>query len=317
MAEDSNDTPRPLAEISHGPSAFEAFLDRNQKGIVGAAVLLTLVGAGWMVMNRLKEAAAEEAGAALSKAETVTDLQAVAKTHPDSPAAGSAQILLADKQWESGDQDAAIETLRSFLAAHPAHPGVASARASLASRLAQQGKTGDAEPLFLQVANDAGSRFLAPYALVALGDIKKTAGKTDEAGELYKRAQDEFTGSPFANSAAQHAKLLNFKMPAEIEAPPAPAPKEGQTPAPDGATLPDELKGNPLGEMLGGAGAIPTPPVEEEPAKPEATPPAPPEATPPTPPEATPPAPPESTPPPPPSEESPAKPSEPSEGESN
>ena len=297
MVEDSNETPRPLAEISHGPSAFEAFLDRNQKGMVVVAILLAIAGGTVIVVRGLKQAAAEEAGAALSKASTVAEFQAVAKEHPKSPAAGSAQILLADKLWADGDQDGAIETLRGFISGNPDHPALPSAKANLASRLLQQGKDGDAEPLFRELADGTGSTFLAPYALINLGDLAKKAGKLDEAEQHYTRVQDSFGTSRFAATAARHLKLLNFKMPTEIEAPAPPAiptspagENSGLNLAPQNGTLPGGVE-NPMEKILSEGGpAVPPAPVEEEPAKPATPPETPPAADPAAPPSNEPPA---------------------------
>lgn len=286
MSEDSQDAPRPLAEISHGPSAFEAFLDRNTKGLIVGAVLLAVVGGAVIVYRGMQEASAQAAGADLSKAVTVAELQAVTKDHPKSPAAGSAQILLAEKQWADGDQDGAIETLRGFITAYPEHPALQSAKASLATRLLQQGKSGDAQPLFRDLA-DSGRKYIAPYALIQLGDLAKKEGKLDEAEAAYKQVEEKFgsnpTENPFADTAAKHLKLVSFKMPAEIEAPappPAPAPAPGAPGAaltPDKIEMPAELEGNPLGNILSEGGpAVPPAPVEEEPAKPETAPPTPP-----------------------------------------
>ena len=82
-------------------------------------------------------------------------------------------------------------------------------------------------------------------------------------------------------------------VPAEIEAPPTPQPKPTELSTPDltpGAGLSEEMKGNPLGNILNGEGATPTPPVEdvpplpdkEEPVKPEGEEPAKPDAVLPT-----------------------------------
>jgi TolA-binding protein len=219
MAEESTETSRPLAEISHGPSAFEAFLDRNQKGLVVGAILLALVGAAVIVVRGLKQAKIEEAGAAFGKATTITELQQVIQKYPDSPVAGSAKVVLADKQWAEQDLDGSVETLRSFIAANPEHPAVPSAKASLATRLVHQDKAADAEPIFHELADSSKSTYLAPYALIALGDIAKAAGKPEEAEASYKRVQETF-GAPFAAIAANHRRLVRFKMPAEIEPPP-------------------------------------------------------------------------------------------------
>jgi len=293
MAVEHDDTPRPLAEISHGPSAFEAFLDRNQKGMIVLGILIAIAGGAWIVFKGMQESKAYGAGEDLSKAESLADLLEVPKKHAGTPAAGSAAILISAKQWEAGDQDAAIETLRKFIAGNPEHPALPTAKASLASRLMQQGKADEAATLFREVAGDANSRYLAPYALVSLGDIEKAAGRTKEAESAYKRATEEFKGSPFTSVADQHLKLVNFKMPVEIEAPATPQPKPTELSTPEmtpGAGLPGEMKGNPLENVLNGEGATPAPPVEEapplpdkeEPAKPEGEEPAKPDAVLPT-----------------------------------
>lgn len=224
MVEDPSDTPRPLAEISHGPSAFEAFLDRNQKNLIVLGIVLAAAAAGWIVYSGIKEGAEKSAGAALSKAESLQDLQDLLKSQPDSVAAGSARLLVAEKQWEAGDQDAAIETLRECVAGSAGHPSGPTARASLASRLMQQGKNEEAAGLFRDLADAPDAKFIAPYALISLGDLAKADGKLDEAEQFYKRVQDGFAESPMATLADQHLRMLRFKAPLEIEAPPAPAP---------------------------------------------------------------------------------------------
>ncbi|WP_035613944.1 tetratricopeptide repeat protein [Haloferula sp. BvORR071] len=297
MAEDSQDlsTSRPLAEISHGPSGFEAFLDRNTKGLVVAAILMALAGGGVIVYRGLQEAAREEAGADLGKAATADELKTVITKHPDSPAAGSARMLLSDKQWADQDQDAAIQTLRDFLSKEPEHPAIPSAKAALASRLIQQGKGSDAESLLKELIDSPKARYLAPYALLALGDLAKTAGKADEADEYYKKIQEGYPQSPFNNYAGVHRKLVRFKMPTEIDAPPATTPPgapgagAGTLNIP-GADKPDapppagEGAGSPMLDILKGGNPVPAAPVEEDPKdapKPQEAPPAPPVAPPP------------------------------------
>lgn len=282
MVEEASDTPRPLAEISHGPSAFEAFLDRNQKGMIVLGIALVAGTAGWIIFSGLKEGAEKSAGAALSKAEGLPELQELVKSQPDTAAAGSARLLAAAKQWEAGDQDAAIETLRDFIATAKAHPALPTARASLASRLMQQGKNEEAAALFRELVDAPEAKFIAPYALISLGDLAKAEGKLEEAEQSYKKVEEDFADSPLASLAAQHLRMLRFKAPAEIEAPPAPAPAEGEAAKPEaaeGAALPKGLEGNPLGNIIGGEAA--TPPAAETPAPPvEAAPAAPVEAAP-------------------------------------
>ncbi|WP_193210538.1 tetratricopeptide repeat protein [Luteolibacter marinus] len=275
MAEDTDDTPRPLAEISHGPSAFEAFLDRNQKGMIALAILIVVATSAWIVIRGIKQSAETTAGAMLSEAAAVPDLEKLIGEYPESAAAGSAQVLVSQKQWENGEQDAAIETLRSFIAADPDHAAIPSAKASLACRLKQQGKNAEAETLFKELADSADSRFIAPFALIALGDLAKADGRLDDAEDAYKRAQNDFGTNQFSRLAGEHLKLLHFTAPVEIEAPPTPAPDAGlenkiddlKFDATSGASVPGSLEGNPLGNILSGDASMPVDPVDEQPAE--------------------------------------------------
>lgn len=268
-AEDS----RPIAEISQGPSAFESFLDRNQKGLIVLAVLLVLGAGAWVVVRGIKRSAEENAGAALANATGLADLQDVVKKNPETLAAGSAKILIAEEQWKEGQQDAAIETLRAFLSESPSHPAAPTAKASLASRLMQQGKRDEASAVFQEVAADPAARFLAPYALVALGDLAKEAGRMEEAEAFYKRAKDDFGDNPFANSVQQHIDLLKFVRPEEIEAPAGE--KTGEAAPEDTSATTPGLDGNPLGDILNNAPAVggdeaeaPAEAADETPAEP-------------------------------------------------
>jgi predicted negative regulator of RcsB-dependent stress response len=216
------DAPVPLAEISQGPNAFEAFLDRNQKGIVAFAILLSVGAAGLVVYRGIETSRQESAGAALNKAENADQLQAVITTHPSTLAAGSAMILLADQQWTDGKKDESVATLRSFLASFPEHPAVPTAKSSLGSKLMAQGKSGDAAAIFEDVASDPTARFIAPFALISLGDIAKAAGDLDKAETSYSKVRSDFADSSFADTASRRLAILKAQPPVEIAPPPAP-----------------------------------------------------------------------------------------------
>jgi tetratricopeptide (TPR) repeat protein len=137
-------------------------------------------------------------------------------------------VLLADRQWTAAKQDEAIATLRNFIAKSPDHPAAPTAKASLGAKLMAQGKSADASKVFSELASDPAARFIAPYALVALGDIAKAAGKLSEAEGAYTKAKTDFPGSSFAEIANGRLASVKAKAPVEIEpappsAPPAPA----------------------------------------------------------------------------------------------
>lgn len=224
MAADLPETSTPLAEISQGPSAFEQFLDTNQKNLIILTILLVIAGAALVVYRGIEKSRQETAGADLNKAADLAALQAVVKDHAGTHAASSAMILLADRQWSEGQQDAAITTLRNFISANPDHPAFASARASLGAKLMAQSKAGDATAIFQEIADDPKSRFIAPFALISLGDISKAAGDLEKAESSYSRVKKDFPESSFADIANKRIAALKAKPPVEVDPPPAPAP---------------------------------------------------------------------------------------------
>ncbi len=229
MPADLPESPVPLAEISQGPNAFEEFLDRNQKNLVILTILLALGAAAFVIYRGIETSRQETAGAALNKATDLAALQAVVSEHPDTAAAGSATVLLADRQWSEGQQDAAIQTLQSFISSSADHPALPSARASLGAKLMTQGKAPEAEKVFQAILDDPQARFIAPFALISLGDVANASGDLDKAEAAYNRVKTEYPESSFVDTATKRIANLKAKPPVEIE--PPPAPKEEATPA--------------------------------------------------------------------------------------
>jgi predicted negative regulator of RcsB-dependent stress response len=242
MPDDLSKSPVPLAEISQGPNAFEQFLDRNQKNLIILAILIALAVAALVIYRGIEKSHQESAGAALSKAGDLAALQAVINDHAGTSAASSAMILLADRQWTEGQQDTAIETLNKFISANPEHPALPTAQASLGSKLMLQGKSAEATKVFQSLVDDPQARFIAPYALISLGDMAKLAGDIDKAEAAYARVKTEFSESSFADQAKRRSATLKAKAPVEIEAPPPPKtdapPAPGAPPAPKANTPP-------------------------------------------------------------------------------
>lgn len=238
MSADPKNPPVPLAEISQGPNAFEEFMDRNQKNLIVLALLLAIGAAVLVVYRGIQQSAQQTAGAALSKAEDIAALQAVVDEHADTAAAGSAMVLLGNKQWTEGQQEAAIATLRKFVEENPSHPAIPAAKASLGSKLMAQGKTADAVALFEQLSGDSSDAYIAPFALISLGDIAKAAGDLEKADASYTKVRTEFPESSFAETAGRRLAILKAKPPVEIDPPPAPQVPATGTDAADIPELP-------------------------------------------------------------------------------
>jgi predicted negative regulator of RcsB-dependent stress response len=273
---DPSTHPLPIGEIVQGPSAFEQFLENNQKLIAVSAVAIALGIGGFMVYRTIQKDHAADAGAALSAAKDIAELEKVKVDFSDTPSAVTAAMGIADKLWSNGQQDEAIATLREIIEKFPSHPASVAAQNSLGYRLLAQGKTGDASQAFQAVIDRADGRYLAPAATIALGDIAKKAGELDKAASLYKKVSSEFGDSPFARVASDRTKFLHFAAPVEVEAPPVVSEPPPSLIKPDDATSTGGSTGNPLLDSLNQPGTTPTPdtPKPEE-STPPSTPPAP------------------------------------------
>ncbi len=240
----------PLAEISQGPNAFEVFLDRHQKNIVILAILLVLGIAGLVIYQGIEKSRQMTAGAALAKAEDLAAFQAVVNDHSGTHAGGSAMLLLANSQWTAGKKDDAIGTLQKFISSNPQHSAIVTAKVNLGSKLMAQGKSGDASKVFEELVSDPAARFIAPFALISLGDLSKASGNLEKAETSYNEVKSKFPDSSFAEMANRRIDTLKAKAPAEIEAPAAPpapalpAPTEPSLPIP-GAEIAPPIIPNP------------------------------------------------------------------------
>lgn len=226
------DAPQLLGEISQGPSAFEQFLDRNQKNLVILTILMALGVAGFVIYQGFATARERSAGADLCAAKEAAELEKLIQKYPTSAASGTAHVQLAERQWTDGQRDKAIETLQKFGGEQPKHPARFAAKASLASKLRTQGKTAEATAIYQDLSDEPEAGYLQPYALIALGDIAKAADKIDEAEQHYQKAKTVLSPSAFTTAADERIARLRVKLPTEI-APPPPAPAPATPGAPN------------------------------------------------------------------------------------
>lgn len=224
----SNSTPVPIAEISQGPSAFEQFLDKNQKNLIAAAITVAVGVCAWVVYSGVKQGAETSAGNDLMAANDLASLQKVIADHSGSKASVSAMLLLADKQWAEGQQPAAIETLEKLIAANPNHAATETAIASLAAKFMATGKTAEANTQLNKIIN-GDSDSMKPFAYLSLGDLAAASGDNKTAKDYYERISTLFPTSGFVTTATTRISDLNTKAPTEIAPPPAPAPQTTPT----------------------------------------------------------------------------------------
>jgi len=230
------ESPTPFAEIDLGPSKLDQFLDAHQKKLIATAILLAIGIIVYVVYSGIAKGNAEDAGAALLKAEKIEDYQAVIKEWPNSKAASTALLLIADVQADKTPEEA-IKTLKEFINTNPKHPVIATAKVNLALLLVDQGKADEAVPLLTEVADSETDSYISPLACISLGDISKAAGKKDEAKTWYEKAKEESSerGNTFTDAAQARLALVNALPPKKIK-PTPPAPAAPPAAKPTGAT---------------------------------------------------------------------------------
>lgn len=252
---ESNTTPSQtaIAEIDHGPSKLDQFLDKHTSKLIIAAIVIALGVVAYVIKSGLDEGKAQEAGAALTSAETSAELEDVIAKWSGSESSATALPLLADSQWAE-DQDKSVATLKKFISENPAHPAIATSKVSLGIKLLEQGKESEATELLTEVAESDTASYIAPLAAITLGDIAKASGDTEKATNWYEKAKEDPSeqGNSFAQIAEIRLLLVSAQPPVKVQ----PALPE-----------PPAIPATPLAPAVTPAAA--TPPVPATPAIPQ------------------------------------------------
>ncbi len=235
MAEEQQPkSPSPIGEIEQGPSRFEKFLENNQKKLLLLVCLLIVGTSGWIIYRGMRDATRVKAGEALVDARDIGGLRTVIDEFSSTPAAGTAMLDLANRQWEDGLEEESIRTLREFIDDKPRHAARPSARLALATRLLERGETEEGTAILNELVTDPSADFLAPFALIKLGDLAYADGDTKAAEDYYTRARDLF---PMTGIAAQGRQLITSRIvfadvepPRKVDPPPTPEPPSSTAP---------------------------------------------------------------------------------------
>jgi len=252
-----------IGEIEHGPSAFEQFLDKNQKKLVIGGVVLILGLVSYVVLDGLSTKAEKEAAAAVSSASDISELRTAIDEHSGTNAAGAALYKIGLQQWEDQRQDDAIASMEQFIAEHASHPLIYNAKAALGSYQLQLGEVEKAKAAFDSVSAAGQGHELYGVALLNLGDIALREGDNDAAKGYYERI-----GSEFAEKAAPGLKKIATERITLVGVSPPMAKKEEPVTPPAPVTPPnDQAKATPVPAKVGGNEAAATPAIPVQPAK--------------------------------------------------
>ncbi len=239
------DSPTPIAELEHGPSKLEEFLDKNQKKLIILAILIFLAVIGYVIITGLAKKGAEDAGAAFMDASSEEDYNQIIKEYSNSNTAGSSAMAIAQSRTTDNDRIAALD---HFIATYPDHPGIPSKLLELALIQMNADKNDDAKANLNKLLSNEKSAFLAPRAEIALADIASNNGELEEAERLYTKVRD--SKAHFSHIAAERLLYLKATEPQEVKVQPAATPQAPITPSttefslnptaiPDTPTLPE------------------------------------------------------------------------------
>lgn len=256
----------PIGEISQEPSAFESFLDANQKKLIIVCILGILGLVAYVIYDGVRKMNKVEAAGVVSAANTVPEYDAAAEKYKDTNAGASALIFKAEQQWRDQQQQEAVATLEKVIADYPDYPVLASAKTALGSYFQQLGNLEKAKSVFQEAADLKGST--SSLALLSLGDIALQEEKFDEAKKIYNSVIADYGNShpQVKTMAEQRLKLVGVAPPVIAE------PKENPTP---GAGAFPGISTNPIQVTPGAPSApiqvtpvpAPMPPAATEPAE--------------------------------------------------
>jgi predicted negative regulator of RcsB-dependent stress response len=212
------DSPIPIAELEHGPSKLEEFLDKHQKKLFILAGLIFLGVLAYVFMTGLEKKNANEAGAAFMQANDEESLNKVITEYSSSTTAGTAAMAIAQLRTTDDDRTAALEF---FISSYPDHPGVPAKLLELALIQMNAGNNSDAEVTLNKLKDNDQSTYLKPRADIALADIAASNNELDKAEQIYTQIKDG--QSQFAPIAAERLLYLKAKAPELVKKAPASA----------------------------------------------------------------------------------------------
>ena len=187
MSDTELQSPLAIGEIEQGPSKFDQFLERNQKALLAGGVALVVLVAGVIVFKGIEQNKQQAAGAQLIGASEGAQYATVVEDYAGTSAAGSALLILSDKQWDEGKLTESVESLKSFLKDYEGHPSYSLALVKIGTRFTANEQNELADEYFRKaIATDDVT--VAPLAQLLLADTKMEQGDMEAAQELLTEA---------------------------------------------------------------------------------------------------------------------------------
>ena len=190
--------------------------------VIGALVLVLAAILGYTLFLYFRANALGSANAQLSAAKTIDELKKVISDHPSSVVAGNTYLVLAQRQAEAKEYEAAAASAKALTENFPDHPLVGAAWLALGANLEAAGKLDQADAAFKAASERAVNDFAVPLALLARANIAKFRGNSTDARRFLDDVLARYPGSAPAMQAEQEKRFVRVAA-ASAVVNPAPA----------------------------------------------------------------------------------------------
>ncbi len=198
----------------------EIFWDRHKTKIIGIFVLVVLAIVGYTIFLFVRTRAIEAANTQLSSAKTIDELNKMIASHPTSVVAADATLVLAQKQAEAKNFEAAAASAQSVIEKFPSYPLIGAARLAVGANLAAAGKLDQADAAYKVAAEADPKDFAAPLALLARANLAKLRGNGAEARRFLDDIIARYPNTDSAMQAEQEKRFVRVVANAPVAANP-------------------------------------------------------------------------------------------------
>jgi len=220
------------------------FWERFKNPLIAGLSIVLLAVIAFTGSRFYSDRRAAAASSALASANTARQYEQVIARYSNTPAAADAYILLAATQRKERKFTEANKTLETFIAKHPKHELVSTAKLAMAANLDSMGKADEALAMYQQIASAYPNTYAAPLAMLSQVYILKAKNRNDDARRICETVLTQYRTSFWAGEAMQQLRLLKPitlstpaptavpTIPPMLAIPPAPAPQAPPAPSP-------------------------------------------------------------------------------------
>jgi TolA-binding protein len=206
---ETSQQPNPAPQPQHTGFDPVEFWFLHKLKIIALASLFVVGIVGYTVYDLAEKSARESASRAFAAAKTVDDYKKVIAEHSGQPAAGNAQLMLAELLRKDGKLDEANTILRAFIEQHPTHPMLAGGWLAIAQNAESAGKSDEALTNYQKILTTFPTSYAAPIALLSQARIQKAKGQNDLAKRSYEQVLSQYQNTFFSFEAQRELGTLN------------------------------------------------------------------------------------------------------------